>query len=164
MEVDRLQNSNGVEDRRNAALVVCDSRSIGTIPLDPKRSCSKCAIGIDRIHVGHKHDLTGAGSLKAPNDDLTQVLRRVKEPIGLDLGCFVILDMCTKRSQPLTNISRNAVEPFLVPAAGLNIHKLSQRLHDGRTFALNEGPNRFNGCRRRMVGKTHHERKKDHSG
>ncbi|MNY15439.1 hypothetical protein D3C86_1486500 [compost metagenome] len=121
----RLHDLQRMQDDRDAALVVRDTRPVELVALLADRLRGQRVMRIDRVHVGDQQDAAPPRALQRALDDRAVALRRRH---ALHAG--------TQRLEALLGVGGHAVQPVDVMAARLDRHHLLERLHHARLRGL----------------------------
>ncbi len=134
-EVHGLQHRHGVDDQRDALLVVRDAKAVGALAVDAERLLGEHALQVHRVHVRDEQDLLLARALEAGEHHAADLLGRVEHPVAVGAGLDE-LDRAAERFQAIGDQARDPVQAFAVAAAGLDRHQLLHGLDHRRLFLL----------------------------
>jgi hypothetical protein len=133
------QEVHGVQDQRNALLVVGNAQAVGAVAIDAVRLARAHAALVDRIHVRDQQHLLAARALARGVHHLSELGALELRVEGRRCG-GLHLHLHAGLLKALGDVGRDAVQAFEVEAAGLHGDQGLQRLQQRWHFSLRTGP------------------------
>ncbi|MHC2579745.1 hypothetical protein ACVMHR_004484 [Bradyrhizobium diazoefficiens] len=136
LEVEFLEHRHGMENERDALLVVGNAEAVGLVTVDAERLVLQHALQVHRVHVGDQHDLLAAGALEHGVHGRADCLGRVVEAI--DVGGVQNLHCAAELLELAGNALGNLFQAVDVLAARFDADEIAQRVEQRLLLLLRQ--------------------------